>query len=234
MEYTARNRESQLGHALSADCQIGDRPPPHAVGVELIRSLESIVVSDLRPGDVQTVAAIFAGLSPDSRYLRFGGPLPRLTPAMLARLADVHPGRHQAHVATVADRPVGLIRWVRYDQRPGLADLAVEVIDTHRRRAVGWRLLGAALDSAASAGIRAFVPYVLDDNRAVQRWARALGATRGPQPGELSLPLDTLRQWLTGRLDPSAPGRAGSVTTRASTGQGDRTGRTATRTARPR
>lgn len=75
---------------------------------------------DLRPGEHATVQAVFDGLSPASRQLRFHGPVERLSPRMLEHLSAVD-GRD--HVVVVAEagrgrrrRPVG---WSVSCGRPG-------------------------------------------------------------------------------------------------------------------
>ena len=61
----------------------------------------TVVIRPLLPGEEETVQAVFDGLSARSRFLRFHTGLPRLTPAMLRRLADVRDGQHTAYVAVL-------------------------------------------------------------------------------------------------------------------------------------
>ncbi|HEY5879085.1 MAG TPA: hypothetical protein VIU11_09245 [Nakamurella sp.] len=80
------------------------------------------VIVDLVPGDTATIRAVFAGLSPQSRYRRFQTARPDLPAGTLRRLADVRPGHHVVHVALLAGRPVGLVRWIRWgDARSAIA-----------------------------------------------------------------------------------------------------------------
>src|SRR4029077_10787204 len=111
-----------------------------------------------------TVESIFAGLSPDSRYLRFHGAVSRLPTALLRVLTDVD-GRN--HVALVAERPrrtgspepVGLARFVRTS--PDEAEIAIEVVDPQQGAGVGRRLLTDLLEHASSSGVRAVTASVL-------------------------------------------------------------------------
>ena len=144
-------------------------------------------VRPLAPGDTATVESIFAGLSPDSRYLRFHGAVCRLPTAWLRVLTDVD-GRN--HVALVADRarrtgspePVGLARFIRTG--PNEAEIAIEVVDAEQSAGVGRRLLTDLLDRAAGSGVRAVTASVLPHNR------KALRLLRGVLPGAAAMLTD--------------------------------------------
>jgi len=151
----------------------------------------------LRRGDTETVNRVFAQLSARSAFLRFHTGLPRLSPAMAARLADVVPGRHEVVVAEHEGRPVGLARWIRDPQDPGAVEVAVEVADAVQRQGLGGHLLRAALASAAAAGASEVIAHVHPENGPVVAWLLRLGARRplGPdEPFRLPLPvIDTDR-----------------------------------------
>jgi GNAT superfamily N-acetyltransferase len=68
----------------------------------------------------------------------------------------VSAGRHVAHVAVLAGRPVGLVRWIRW-RDPGPAEIAYEVADAAQRRGIGAQLLSRVGRSAAAAGIEHFL-----------------------------------------------------------------------------
>ncbi|WP_377640559.1 GNAT family N-acetyltransferase [Oryzobacter terrae] len=144
----------------------------------------------LRPGDTATVHEVFAQLSPRSAWLRFHTGLPRLTPGMARHLAAVVPGRHEAVVAVLDGRPVGLGRWVTDPSCSGAVEVAVEVADAAQGRGIGGRLLAAVSDAARRAGARELVAHVHGDNALVAAWLRRLGARppSGPdEPFRLSL-----------------------------------------------
>jgi GNAT superfamily N-acetyltransferase len=137
-------------------------------------------IRPLRRGETAVVQAVFDGLSPRSRFLRFHTGLPRLSSAMLRRLGDVREGEHTAYVAEVAGQPVGLVRWLRMPTEPTAADVAVEVVDAHHRLGIGLLLIEAAARSAWEAGIREFAADVSGDNHPVRRWLVHLGLRADP------------------------------------------------------
>ena len=145
----------------------------------------------LRPGDTATVHGVFAQLSARSAFLRFHTGLPRLTPAMAARLAEVVPGQHEVFVAEHQGSPVGLARWIRDPRDPHAVEVAVEVADAVQGHGIGGRLMRAALASATAAGVTAVHAHVHPDNGPVVGWLTRLGAERpaGPdEPFRLALP----------------------------------------------
>ena len=146
----------------------------------------------LRRGDTETVHRVFAQLSARSAFLRFHTGLPRLSPVMAGRLADVVPGRHEVLVAEHEGRPVGLARWIRDPRDPGAVEVAVEVADAVQRQGVGGHLLRAALASARAAGASEVLAHVHPENGPVVAWLLRLGARRplGPdEPFRLPLPV---------------------------------------------
>ena len=121
-------------------------------GLALLRPLER--------GAEDPVLAVFDGLSPRSRELRFLTGVPRLTKHMLTALTDVDSCRHVAWVALVDGRPSGIARYVRVSD--DTAELAFEVVDAQHRRGLGLLLLDTVATLArptASAGSpRPFIP----------------------------------------------------------------------------
>ncbi|MGQ0573949.1 MAG: GNAT family N-acetyltransferase, partial [Pseudonocardia sp.] len=134
-----------------------------------------IVLRELRRDDAAVLDTVFAGLSPDSRYLRFHAPVPRLTAGLRRALLDVD-GRD--HIALVAEDdigdPVGVARAVRDRTRRDEAELAVAVVDAWHRRGVGRRLVQAVADRAAGVGIRRLTARVLPENAAALGLFRSL------------------------------------------------------------
>jgi GNAT superfamily N-acetyltransferase len=108
---------------------------------------------------------VFAGLSPESRYLRFHSPVPRLPPAVRERLVDVDGRRRLAVVAEMAGRPIGLVHVI--GPGSGTAEVAVAVVDAWQRRGVGTQLLTAAGAIAEELGYSQLLGAVLPENRAM-------------------------------------------------------------------
>ena len=121
-----------------------------------------IRVRELRPGEFDVLDAVFAGLSPTSRYQRFHAGLPQLTPQTRERLAAVDGRTHLAVAAFAGATPVGIARLIRVDDC--CAELAIEVVDAWQRRGIGTRLLRAVAALGAAAGIRTVEADVLAEN----------------------------------------------------------------------
>jgi len=144
------------------------------------------------PGDGERMASMFHRLSPESRVMRFNTPKPELTPRELAYLTDVD---HVRHVALAAVDPhdgsiVGTARYVQEADRPGVADVAVEVVDEHQNRGIGTALAAAVIEQARENGFRLLTATTLWENRPARALLRRLHFhVRARQRGELELEL---------------------------------------------
>jgi GNAT superfamily N-acetyltransferase len=148
--------------------------------------LPAVLLRPLAPGDTGTIVRVIAGLSAESRRLRFLAPLPRLGDRFLCRLADVDHDRHGCWVAVVAGVPVGLGRYVQLPTEAGVAEVAMEVVDEIQGRGLGSLLLDAVSVAAADAGVRQLLLMTDPANVRVQRLARRLGAHFSVDGGVLS------------------------------------------------
>jgi GNAT superfamily N-acetyltransferase len=118
------------------------------------------------------VDAVFAQLSPRSRYLRFHSPVHRLTGPVRAGLVDLD-GRCRAAVVAVVGgpdgwhgpRPVGIARLAR--SGPASVEVAVAVADAWQRRGIGSRLVTAIAELAESLGYTTLSGAVLPENVAM-------------------------------------------------------------------
>lgn len=126
-----------------------------------------------RAGAEAAVDAVFAELSPRSRYLRFHSPVPRLPESVRARLVDIDGRRHAAVVAEQRDHgPIGLAQV--FGAGHGTADVAVAVVDAWQRRGIGTRLLTAVAALAEEIGYTELRGSILPENVAMQRLARSV------------------------------------------------------------
>ncbi|GAA1284895.1 hypothetical protein GCM10009609_57600 [Pseudonocardia aurantiaca] len=140
-----------------------------------------VTLRDLRRDEGDLLDALFAGLSPRSRYLRFHSPIPALSAGMRRALLDVDGRDRIALVAEAADgTPVGIGRAVRNTGRPDEAEMAVSIVDAWHRRGIGRRLVTAVAQRAQVRGVRRLVARVLPEN------AAALGLFRSAFPVLLS------------------------------------------------
>jgi GNAT superfamily N-acetyltransferase len=119
--------------------------------------------------------AVFAGLSPESRYLRFHSPVDRLTTPLRRALLDVDGCRHVALVAESPDgEAVGIARLVRDARQKEQAEVAFEVVDAWQGRGVGRLLLIAIVEEAARIGVSRVHAWVLTGNAAALALVRAV------------------------------------------------------------
>jgi GNAT superfamily N-acetyltransferase len=117
---------------------------------------------ELGPDDTAVLDAVFAGLSPLSRYLRFHNGSPAMLPSTRSALAAVDGRRHVAVAAFADGGPVGIARLVAMGSAQ--ADLAVEVVDGWQHRGLGGRLVRAVLATGRRAGFTEVSADVLTDN----------------------------------------------------------------------
>jgi GNAT superfamily N-acetyltransferase len=141
--------------------------------------VDGISIRPISPADRDGLAASFARLSPESRYLRFFSAVARLSNEQLRYLTDVD---HHAHEALVAVQDstgdiVGVARFVRTDEE-GVAEPAVVVLDDWQGRGIGSRLLDALVGRAREEGVHTFAAVVLAHNGAALAALRRLGETR--------------------------------------------------------
>jgi len=125
----------------------------------------TIVVRPLVDGDISTVAAVFAGLGPESRRRWFDASKPCLSDDELACLAVVDT-RHHVLVAYVAGdpEPAGLAQLARTGDHS--AEVAFVVADRYHQRGIGSALTRLLLDDARAAGITEVTTLASGDNRA--------------------------------------------------------------------
>lgn len=135
-----------------------------------------------------------ARLSPESQLSRYLRPKPVLTPKELAFLTDIDHVGHEA-LAAVDRRDgsiIGTARYVEHGGRPGVADVAVEVIDEHQRLGIGTALASAVIERARENGFVLLTATTLWENRPARALLRRLrfhplGSNRGELELELAL-----------------------------------------------
>jgi GNAT superfamily N-acetyltransferase len=124
-------------------------------------------IRELGPGEFDVLDAVFAGLSPGSRFTRFHAGIPSMHPSVRNALAAVDGSRHIAVAGYADDEPIGIARLIAVRDRP--ADLAVEVVDHWQGCGVGTRLVLAVVDRARAAGHTVVEAEILAENQAVRR-----------------------------------------------------------------
>lgn len=139
-------------------------------------------IRPIGPDDRMFLDACFAGLSPESRRLRFFAAKPALTERDIALLTSVD-GRD--HIALGAVRvndageetlPLGAARCIRAAPGAESAELAIAVVDAAQGRGVGRALLTHLTEAARRQGIKEFRYEVLADNRRMRALANGVGS----------------------------------------------------------
>jgi RimJ/RimL family protein N-acetyltransferase len=140
------------------------------------RDGSELLVRPIGPDDREALVRGFQDLSDDSRYTRFLSPIKRLTSGELTYLTEVDHRDHEALIAlTDAGELVGVARYVRLDDDPGRAEVAVTVADEWQGRGLGTILLHRLAPLARAAGIESVFGVCLSGNQDMQQLLRELG-----------------------------------------------------------
>jgi GNAT superfamily N-acetyltransferase len=138
-------------------------------------SLPLVVLRPLGAGETAPVQAVFDGLSAESRRMRFLGAMPHLSPTTLRSLADVDQERHGCWVAEIDGEPVGVGRYIRTDDDPSVAEIALEVVDRCQGQGLGRLLVEVIGVAAADVGVTSLLWMMDAHNARVRQLANPLG-----------------------------------------------------------
>jgi RimJ/RimL family protein N-acetyltransferase len=134
-------------------------------GLAWLRDGSTVELRDQQPADRELLAALFAGLSPRSRHLRFMAGLPPQVPAsILDVLSAVDRESHFGLLAIREGRAIGAARYVRRAEDPRCAEVAFTVAEDLRRTGLAQLMVGALFDRALAAGIERLCFEFLSEN----------------------------------------------------------------------
>lgn len=143
-------------------------PPQHWYGDVLASDGGVVRVRPIVPGDAPALATFHAALSDRTRYLRYFGPYPRISPKDMYRTTHVDYRDRVGLVALLGDAIIGVARYELLDrQGPRAAEVAFVVADEHQGRGLGSVLLEHLAGAAAENEVVAFVAEVLAENEAM-------------------------------------------------------------------
>ena len=155
---------------------------------------DELEIRPIRPGDKASLASAVDQSSHDAIYSRFLNPHGRLTASELRYLTEVDHRDHEALMAVdpASGRGVGVVRYVRDQERPEWAEIAVSVLETWQGRGIGKALLSELATRAREEGISCFTALMLADNRAMRRLFASLGPPRvlSREAGAVELAVD--------------------------------------------
>jgi ribosomal protein S18 acetylase RimI-like enzyme len=133
-------------------------------------------IRPLRNGDTETVARLFARLSPQSRARRFNGAKPRLTERDLATLARVDARSHALAAWVDGDpEPAGFAQLVRDLDDRSRAEIAFAVADAYHGRGIGSALVEELAADARAAGITHLTAVIQASNAAALVLVKRVG-----------------------------------------------------------
>jgi len=130
----------------------------------------------LRRREERPIRELDAGLSRQTRYLRFFSAMSELPDSLVSRLAAVDCRRHVALVAESASadtRTIALGSFGAIDDES--AEVALVVCDDWQGQRLGTELARRVLDAAEARGFHRFVANVLSDNIPIRRIVENLG-----------------------------------------------------------
>ncbi len=142
------------------------------VDIYLLNDGTQVEIRPIRADDGERLQAAHARLSPESRYRRFLGAKPNLSPADVRHLVEIDGSDHVALVATATvDAEDGAIvavaRFVRIPDDPGAAEFAIVVGDRHQRQGLAGAMIERLATAATERGISRFRATTLSDNVAI-------------------------------------------------------------------
>ena len=134
----------------------------------------------IRPTDKDLLRRGFERLSDESRYRRFLAPMDSLSNQMMRYLTEVDHHDHEAIVALDEEtgEGLGVARYVRCDDRPEVAELAVAVLDEYQQQGLGTLLVSVLAARAREEGITAFNALMLASNHEMLELLQSLGPVR--------------------------------------------------------
>jgi len=188
-----------IGGASLPEASLPEASRPEASGPEAVRpdaarpvtvrlrSGDVALIRQVRPSDAPRLARAYANLGEQSRYRRFFTLMPELPASTLTWASEVDHTHHEALVASPLLSPaiIGECRFVRFEDRPDTADLAITVIDSWQGRGLGSALLARLSERALQLGVTYFVADVLAENRTMLGMLPGLGRFESEADGSM-------------------------------------------------
>jgi acetyltransferase len=145
----------------------------------------AVTIRPIRPGDAESLERFYAGLSEESRQLRFFAVTRGLSHTQSASFCSTDHDHRDGFVASI-EEPDGTSRIVGHVclEPAGTlrAEVAIAVADELQGLGIGRRLMVAAFDWARWAGIRTLVATMLVGNAGIHRLMAALGVPTRLEP----------------------------------------------------
>jgi acyl-CoA synthetase (NDP forming)/RimJ/RimL family protein N-acetyltransferase len=150
----------------------------------------------IRPSDADRLVAFYERVSPESKYLRFFAPYPRLSDRDVKRFTEVDYVNRVAFILTLGENMIAVGRYDRVEDDHAEVSFLIE--DAHQGRGIAQLLLEHLAQAARERGITRFVAEVLPENRRMAKVFAEAGyrVSKGIEDGVLAvefpiLPTDT-------------------------------------------
>ncbi|MEV0292695.1 GNAT family N-acetyltransferase [Nocardia sp. NPDC050710] len=142
-------------------------PPPQHWFADVLAADGGVVrLRPITPDDADRLQEFHAALSDRTRYLRYFGPYPRISPKDLYRSTHVDHHDRVGLLLVLGEAIIAVGRYELLRDRPGprAAEVAFVVADEHQGRGLGSILLEHLAGAAAENKIETFVAEVLAEN----------------------------------------------------------------------
>lgn len=130
--------------------------------------------------DRQILAQGMSSLSAQSRLFRFFSPISCLSSEQLRYFTEVDQHDHVAWIAVSKNQAeqtgLGIARFIRSMQQPGVAEFAMVVLDSYQNRGLGSIFMSLLYKLAHSKNIEILQAAVLSENTVMSTWLSRLGA----------------------------------------------------------
>jgi acyl-CoA synthetase (NDP forming)/RimJ/RimL family protein N-acetyltransferase len=150
----------------------------------------------IRPSDAARLVAFYERVSPESKYLRFFAPYPRLSNRDVKRFTEVDYANRVAFIIILGENMIAVGRYDRVEDDHAEVSFLIE--DAHQGRGIAQLLLEHLAQAARERGITRFVAEVLPENRRMAKVFADAGyrVSKGIEDGVLAvefpiLPTDT-------------------------------------------
>ncbi len=117
----------------------------------------------IKPSDAHRLVEFYDRVSPESKYLRFFAPYPRLSQRDVQRFTEVDYVDRVAFILTLGELMIGVGRYDRIENDQ--AEVAFLIEDAHQGRGIAQLLLEHLAEAARERGITKFVAEILPENR---------------------------------------------------------------------
>jgi len=145
-----------------------------------LRDGTKVLIRPLQRSDRNDLIRGFAKLSMGSRRFRFLSPIRKLSEYHLKSLIEVDQLNHVAigvkDIGRLGKPGIAIGRFVRLEDEPTIAELAITVSDEYQNRGIGTLLTRLLMRVAFDRGIEVLRGFLLDDNLAMMRLLESFGA----------------------------------------------------------